>query len=232
VARLPRLSVPGFPHLLLQRGVAGQPMFHDEADYQFMMAELRGLARRQSLAVHAYSLMPELLYLLATPGEAQAISLAMQALGRRYVRYFNRRHERVGTLWQARFRCTVIDPDRFLLPCALFVELAPVREQLIADATLYPWSSLAHHLGLQVDPGMSEHAAQWRLGNTPFDRQAAYRRLYEAGLSPSESASIGAAVERGWALGDTPFLETLASRTNRRLVPLPVGRPRRAPASQ
>jgi putative transposase len=228
VARLPRLSVPGFPHLLLQRGVAGQPMFQDEADYQFMMGELRGLARRQPFAIHAYALMPELFYLLATPGEAQAISLAMQALGRRYVRYFNRRHERVGTLWQARFRCTVIDPDRFLLPAALYVELAPVREQLVADAALYPWSSLPHHLGLQVDPCISEHAAQWRLGNTPFERQAAYRRLYEAGVGPSESKAIGSAVERGWALGDAPFLETLASRTERRLAPLPVGRPRRS----
>ena len=227
MARLPRLSVPGFPHLLVQRGVASQAVFNDDADYQFMLAELRNLVRRQALAIHAYALMPDHFYLLATPGVAQALSLAMQALGRRYVRHFNRRHKREGTLWQARFRCTVIDPDRFLLPGALFVELAPVRAQLVADAAQYPWSSLSHHLGLQVDPAIAEHAALWRLGNTPFDRQAAYRRLYEAGLSQSEAAAIHGAVERGWALGEQAFMTALAARTDRRLAPLPVGRPRR-----
>ncbi len=228
MARLPRLSVPGFPHLLVQRGVAGQTVFNDETDYQFMLGELRTLARRQALAIHAYALMPDHFYLLATPSEAQSLSVAMQALGRRYVRQFNRRHGREGTLWQARFRCTVVDPERFLLPCALFVELAPVRAQQVADPATYVWSSLGHHLGLRVDPGISEHAALWKLGNTPFDRQAAYRRLLEAGLSPSESATIHGAVERGWALGDQPFMATLSSRTDRRLAPLPVGRPRRA----
>ena len=232
MARLPRLSVPGFPHLLVQRGVAGQPMFQDETDYQFMLGELRSLARRQAISFHAYALMPDHFYLLGTPSEAQALSVAMQALGRRYVRNYNRRHGREGTLWQSRFRCTVIDPDRFLLPCELFVELAPVRAQRVADAALYPWSSLAHHLGLQIDPAISEHAALWRLGNTPFDRQAAYRRLYDAGLSASETAAIHGAVERGWALGDQPFMAVLSSRTDRRLAPLPVGRPRRNSPSQ
>jgi putative transposase len=228
MARLPRLSVAGFPHLLVQRGVTGQLIFRDQSDYQFMLVEMRALARRQALAIHAYSLMPERFYLLTTPADAQALSLAMQALGRRYVRYFNRRHVRQGTLWQARFRCTVVDPERFVLPCALFVELAPVRAQLTADAANYSWTSLPHHLGLQTDPGISEHATFWRLGNTPFDRQAAYRRLYESGLSAAESTAIDRAVERGWALGDAPFIAALASKTQRRLAPLPVGRPRRS----
>jgi putative transposase len=232
MARLPRLSVPGFPHLLVQRGVAGQPMFQDETDFQFMLGELRDLARRQDIALHAYALMPELFYLLATPGTGKALSLAMQALGRRYVRHFNRRHGREGTLWQARFRCTVIDPERHLLHSSLFVELAPVRAELVSDPVSYPWSSLQHHLGLVVDPGISEHAAIWRLGNTPFDRQAAYRRLYDGGLPPDSAAAIHNAAERGWALGDPQFIEVLATKTSRRLSPLPVGRPKRERRAQ
>jgi putative transposase len=232
VARLPRLSVPGFPHLLVQRGVSGQPAFRDEADFQFMLGELRGLGRRHAVSIHAYALMPDHFYLLLTPADSWALSLSMQALGRRYVRDFNQRHGRRGTLWQARFRCTVIDPERFLLPCSLFVELGPARAQLVGDAKLYAWSSLHHHLGLRVDPSIAEHAEVWKLGNTPFERQAEYRRLSEAGLPEHDVARIHNAVEHGWALGEASFLRELGSRTERRLTPLPVGRPRRSSQEQ
>jgi putative transposase len=231
VARLPRLSVPGYPHLLVQRSVAGQPAFLADTDYQFMLSELRSLSRRHEVAIHAYALMPDQFHLLATPSDARSLSLAMQALGRRYVRDFNRRHGRSGTLWQARFRCTVIDPEEFMLPCSLFVELGPTRTQRTTDAQSYPWSSLAHHLGLQVDPVISEHAEVWKLGNTPFERQAQYRRLADAGLSEADSAKIHNAVEHGWALGNGSFLQELSLKTERRLTPLPVGRPRRAVTS-
>jgi putative transposase len=228
VARLPRLSVPGYPHLLVQRSVAGQPAFLADTDYQFMLSELRSLSRRHEVAIHAYALMPDQFHLLVTPSDARSLSLAMQALGRRYVRDFNRRHGRGGTLWQARFRCTVLDPERFLVPCALFVELAPARAQHAADAAGYSWSSLRHHLGLQLDAAITEHAEMWKLGNTPFDRQARYRRMMEAGLAEPEVSRIQNAVEHGWALGDGPFLKELSTKTERRLAPLPVGRPRRA----
>jgi putative transposase len=227
MARLPRLSVPGYPHLLVQRSVAGQAAFLAETDYQFMLGELRSLSRRHEVAIHAYALMPDQFHLLVTPSDARSLSLAMQALGRRYVRDFNRRHGRSGTLWQARFRCTVIDPEHFLLPCSLFVELGPERAQRVTDARLYPWSSLSHHLGLQVDPAITEHAEVWKLGNTPFERQAEYRRLSENGLPELEVGKIHNAVEHGWALGDGSFLQELSSKTERRLSPLPVGRPRR-----
>jgi putative transposase len=213
--------------LLVQRSVAGQPAFLAETDYQFMLSELRSLSRRHEVAIHAYSLMPDQFHLLVTPSDARSLSLAMQALGRRYVRDFNRRHGRSGTLWQARFRCTVIDPGRFMLPCSLFVELGPVRTQHVTDPKLYPWSSLPHHVGLQVDPAITEHAEVWKLGNTPFERQAEYRRLSEAGVGESAVEKIHNAVEHGWALGDSSFLHELASKTERRLAPLPVGRPRR-----
>ncbi len=228
MARLPRLSVPGYPHLLVQRSVAGQPAFLADTDYQFMLSELRSLSHRHDVAIHAYALMPDQFHLLVTPSDARALSLAMQALGRRYVRDFNRRHGRSGTLWQARFRCTVIDPDNFLVPCSLFVELGPSRAQRVDDAKQYPWSSLPHHLGLQTDPVINEHAEVWKLGNTPFERQAEYRRLVDAGLAEPQVARIRNAVEHGWALGDGSFLRELSSKTERRLAPLPVGRPRRS----
>ena len=231
MARLPRLSVPGYPHLLVQRSVAGQPAFLADTDYQFMLSELRSLSQRHEVAIHAYALMPDQFHLLVTPSDARSLSLAMQALGRRYVRDFNRRHGRSGTLWQARFRCTVIDPENFLLPCSLFVELGPSRAQRADDPKQYPWSSLPHHLGLHVDPAITDHPEVWKLGNTPFERQAQYRQLSEVGLPEPEVARIHNAVEHGWALGDGSFLRELSSKTERRLAPLPVGRPRRTNGS-
>ena len=227
MARLPRLSVPGYPHLLVQRSVAGQPAFLAETDYQFMLSELRSLSRRHEVAIHAYALMPDQFHLLVTPSDARSLSLAMQALGRRYVRDFNRRHGRSGTLWQARFRCTVVDPERFLVPCSLFVELGPERAQRVTDAKMYPWSSLSHHLGLQADTAISEHPEVWKLGNTPFERQRAYTELCEQPLDEREANRLLQATLKGWVLGSDSYREWAGRAANRRVSPLPRGRPRK-----
>jgi putative transposase len=98
----------------------------------------------------------------------------------------------------------------------------------VTDAKLYPWSSLSHHLGFQVDSAITEHTEVWKLGNTPFERQAEYRRLVDGGLGEAEIGKIHNAVEHGWALGNGSFLRELSMKTERRLAPLPVGRPRRS----
>jgi putative transposase len=232
MARLSRLTVAGYPHHIIQRGIDRREIFRDLRDHERMIADLRELSRQHALAIHAYVLMPNHLHLLATPADAGAVSKTMQSLGRRYVRWFNQRWGRTGTLWDGRFRCTVLDPDRYLLACARYVELNPMRIGLVADAAEYPWSSLAHHLGLRVDPLITEHPLMWSLGNTPFERQAAYRRLCETAIDSADLAAIRNATHCGWALGDQSFLQSLADRTTRRLVPIPVGRPKRSPQEQ
>jgi len=180
--------------------------------------------------VHAYVLMPDHFHLLLTPGDAASLSRTMQSLGRRYVRWFNQRHARSGTLWEGRFRSTVIEPGPYLLDCMRYVELNPARSGLVADAATYPWSSLPHHLGLAADPLVSDHPRFWSLGNTPFERQAAYARSCATPLDADVVDRIRDSCHRGWPLGGEAFLETLARQTPRRLVRKPVGRPRRAPA--
>jgi len=193
-----------------------------------MLADLRALAREHGLAVHAYVLMPDHFHLLLTPREAGALSRAMQALGRRYVRAFNQRHARTGTLWEGRFRSTILDPTTCLLDLMRYVEGNPARAGLVQDAADYPWSSLAHHLGRRTDPLVSDHAVFWALGNTPFERQAAYQRLCAVPLDAAVLARIGAATQYGWPLGGADFLAQLGQQTPRRLVRRPAGRPRRA----
>jgi putative transposase len=224
VARLPRLVVPQQPHHVVQRGNNGQAIVQDDEDRRRWLVLLGETAATHGLAVHAYALLDNHYRLLVTPREPEALSRAMQALGRRYVADFNRRHRRTGTLWDGRFRGGIIEPDPYLLACMCFIESGPLH----AGGTLDdPWSSAAHHLGRRRDAWITDHPLYWALGNTPFDRQAAYRVLLEQGIPGELALRFDQAAQQGWALGSAGFLERLGAQTDRPLLPRPRGRPRR-----
>jgi putative transposase len=225
MARLPRLAVPGHPHHLIQRGNNRQAIFADAQDCERFLAELGDLLKVHGVALHAYVLMPNHVHLLATPASKDSLSKLMQALGRRYVGWFNRRHQRTGGLFEGRFRTSVIEADRYLLACSRYIELNPVRAGLVPTAEGYRWSSLAHYLGLRIDPLITEHPLVWSLGNTPYERQAAYRALFDAGLSGEVTEQIRFAVHHGWGLGTPAFLQACSAAVPRRLAPRRAGRP-------
>jgi putative transposase len=231
MARLPRLAAAGYPHHLIQRGNNRMVIFRAAEDRQHYLAWLHELARDLQVAVHAYVLMPNHVHLLATPTAADALSRMMQALGRRYVRWFNDRNGRSGTLWEGRFRSAVIDSDRYLLTCSRYIELNPVRAGLVADPADYPWSSYRHHVGAQIDPLITDHAVFWSLGNTPFERQSAYRGLFESPIATSDLEAIRHRTNRGWAVGTAEFLSALGTHAKRGVSPRLRGRPKRAVGS-
>jgi len=226
MARLPRLTAPGLPHHLIQRGNNRQAVFGDEADCVRYLDDLAELTARHGVAIHAYVLMPSHVHLLATPAAADALARVMQAMGSRYVRWFNARHGRTGTLWEGRFRSTVVQTDRYLLACMRYLESNPVRAGLVDEPSAFRWSSCRHHIGLRVDPLITEHAVFWGLGNTPFERQSAYRRLFEQGGGEEEIQAIRQATRRGWALGEPSFVEEVSVKAGRRASPVRPGRPR------
>ena len=228
MARLPRLVVPGLPHHLVLRGNNRQHVFADERDYQEYLDALREAALLNKVRVHAYVLMPNQVHLLLTPADEQGMSRMMQSVGRRYGAAFNRRHQRTGTLWEGRFRAAVIDPARHFLEVCVYIDTNPVRAGLVERDEDWPWSSLAHHLGRKVDALVADYPAYWGLGNTPFEREAAYRALCERGLGSSAVERITAAAIKGWALGSPAFLAQLAGSTSRPLQPRPRGRPARS----
>jgi putative transposase len=228
MARLPRLTAPGLPHHLIQRGNNRQSVFVDSVDCARYLAELADLAGRHGLAVHAYVLMPNHIHLLATPAERETLARVMQSLGRRYVRAFNDRYRRTGTLWEGRYRSTVVETDRYLLACMRYIEMNPVRAGLVDEPGTYRWSSHGHHVGLRHDPLITEHQLYWALGNTPFERQVAYRRLIEqGGQDHADVEAIRFATHRGWVLGREPFADQIAVSNGRRVAPARPGRPRR-----
>ncbi|MCU0950928.1 MAG: transposase [Burkholderiaceae bacterium] len=225
MARQSRLALAGHAHHIIQRGNNRQTVFFDAADCERFLGLLGDIAATSRLAVHAYVLMPNHLHLLATPTEASDLSKAMQALGRRYALWVNRRHQRTGTLWEGRFRASVVESERYLLACARYIEMNPVRAGLVAEPSAYRWSSYAHHVGLRPDPLIDEHPLVWSLGNTPFERQSAYRRLFEHPGADQEAARIRAAIQGGWAVGDAAFVERIGSAVGRPASLRRPGRP-------
>ncbi len=227
MARLARLYVPDQPQHVILRGLDQQPAFVDDQDYELFIDCLKAAARDHHLAVHAWVLMPGAVQLLVTPSDEASLPKAMQAVGRRYVAHFNRRYARRGTLWEGRYRATVIEGERFFLLASRVVELAPVRNGLVAAAEDYRWSSYRHHIGLTVDSLITDHPLYWALGNTPFERQRAYRELCEQPFDERETNQLMQATLKGWVLGSDTYRDWASRTANRRVSPLPRGRPRK-----
>lgn len=229
MARLARLSAAHQLHLLIQRGNNGAAVFADDDDRAACLAMLRDAAAANRVQIHAYALTDSEIVLLATPAEAGGIGRTMQSLGRRYVARFNRRHGRSGTLWDGRYRSTVIEAALHLHDCICFVELAPVRAGLARSAAEHRWSSARHHLGLTSDPLVTEAPLYWAIGNTPFEREAAHQRRLEQALTREQAAAIEDAVRKGWVYGSAAFARELEARTSRRTLARRPGRPRTQP---
>ena len=227
MARLPRYFVPGVPQQVIQRGNNRSPLCVAEPDYQVFLDYLQAAARRQACAIHAYVLMTTHVHLLVTPQQPASLPKTMQSLGRRYVQYVNTTYRRTGTLWEGRYRATLVDSDRYLLACCRYLELNPVRAQMVAHPGAYPWSSYRSHAIGHRDPLLTPHELYGVLGRTDPERQASYRALFAEEVEESHLTAIREATNKGWALGDDRFREAIAAVVARRVRPLAKGRPRR-----
>ena len=220
MARLPRLVVPGQAHHLVQRGHNAQPVFIDDEDRRQYLAALRDALRAHTVVLHAYALLDDAVQLLLRPPSEAALSRMVQAVGRRYVAGFNRRHGRSGTIWEGRFRAGVVQQGEPTLQSLRMIDA-------LASPTGRRWSSAPHRLGLARDALVSDPPEYWQLGNTPFEREAAYGALLDRGLSAEERQRIEHAASQGWALGAPAFLAEVAATLGRPARPRARGRPRR-----
>ncbi len=227
MARLPRLSIAGYAHHVIQRGNNRQPIFLSNSDRQMMLDFLEEHAKALGIAVHSYVLMDNHIHLLVTPGTNEALPSFMQAVGRRYVRYFNGRTQRTGTLWEGRYKSTIVQSEAYLLTCMAYLDLNPVRAGMVAQAADFPWSSYGHYVGQRSDKLITPHPVVWEIGNTPFAREAAYARLIQGGLTMHQQAALTESVVHGWALGEENFVADLQKNTTRRLTKGKAGRPNR-----
>jgi putative transposase len=225
MARQPRLTVAGYPHHVIQRGNDRQAIVRDDADRDRLLALWQEHALTFKVAIHAYVIMDNHFHLLLTPEANEGLPQMMQAVGRAYVRYFNLRHHRTGTLWEGRYRSNLIETERYLLACMVYIDLNPVRAGMVVQPVDFKWSSHRHCIGQVNDPWLKPHALFWGLGNTPFAREAAYVELVQTGLVQRDQDQLTQSALSGWALGSADFVGGLQQNTSRRLVPGKAGRP-------
>lgn len=220
------MILPAIPLHIIQRGNNRGPCFAGTADYLVYMTLLRQYAAEAACHVHAYVLMTNHVHLLLSTGSRSGPSVLMRRLGQHYVQYFNRRHGRSGTLWEGRFRSSLVDSERYLLVCQRYIELNPVRARMVETPEAYPWSSYrANALGAD-DPLVTPHLVYTGLGAHDVDRRAAYRHLFLEDLSEQLLAEIRHAGNGSRPLGPTSFLDEITHASGRRPVRRGPGRPR------
>lgn len=223
MARLPRLDVPGATHFIVQRAhgalAASTGVFPGEADRSSLLASLQEASAAEHVALHAYALLPQELQLLATPDRPGALGRLVQAIGRRYVAGFNRRHGHRGSLWDGRFRCGVVEPGPMRLAALLLIDGQSAEPGI---------TSASHRAGGARQALLTELPEVWELGNTPFEREAAYRGLLERGVANPQASTLRQAALGGWVAGSPAFAAEVAAATSRVAQPRPRGRPRRS----
>ncbi len=205
--RRPRIYLAGHPQHIVQRGHNRAACFFAEEDYRFYLHWLRLGAKKYGCAIHAYVLMTNHVHLLLTPQHPDAVSRLMQSLGRRYAQYVNRLYKRSGAVWEGRFKASLIQAEEYLITCYRYIELNPVRADMVVDPADYVRSSYRHNGLGQADGLIAEHPLYRSLGMQDEARQSAYRALFRAHLDEPALTAIRDAVNHGQPLGAERFRE-------------------------
>jgi len=228
MARLPRFNLPGYPQHVIVRGNNREAIFYAEQDYQYYLEKLGEACRKHDCALHAYVLMTNHVHFLMTPQSERGIGKCIQMLGRYYVQYFNYTYRRTGTLWEGRYKATLVDTERYLLTCYRYIELNPVRANMVGNPEEYPWSSYrTNALGVS-SAVLSPHQEYVSLGRTESSRQSTYRGLFGQKISDRTLEDIRAASNKNWVLGSEYFQSQIEGKLNRPAAPRAGGGDRRS----
>jgi len=229
MARLPRFVIADQPQHIIVRGNNREPIFYADADYQFYLEKLQQACIKHHCQLHAYVLMTNHVHLLITPQTENGLAKVMQMLGRYYVQYFNYSYQRTGTLWEGRYKATLIDSEQYLLTCYRYIELNPVRAQGMVDEPAdYPWSSYRYNaLGME-DTLITPHDEYLKLASSDEERQRVYRDLFTHSLNERTLTEIRQATNKSWVLGSSYFKDKIEQQLNRPLSPKAKGGDRKS----
>jgi putative transposase len=227
MARLPRLCPPGIPQHVIQRGNNRSICFASDEDFSAYAHWIKEYSQEYAVAVHAWVFMTNHVHLLVTPSNTRGVSAMMQALGRRYVRYFNHQYRRTGTLWEGRFKSGPVQSEKYLLQCYRYIELNPVRADMVNEPSAYAWSSYRCN-GLGIESGLcTPHDEYLKLGKSQDNRLRAYRALFKAHVDGELLVQIRGSVNKGLALGSEHFKDEVERLYGRRVRPAKMGRPKK-----
>ena len=228
MARQPRYSILGQPQHVIQRGNNRDVIFVADDDYLFYLEKLTDACHKFECEIHAYVLMTNHVHLLMTPGSDNGISKVMQSLGRVYVQYFNYQYGRTGTLWEGRYKSTLLDSEQYFLICSRYIELNPVRAQMVLHPSEYRWSS--YHCNAQGEKNLliSPDSVYLALGDNDSERQLNYTALFNSHIPEAEIEQIRAATNKAWVLGGDHFKEQIEKLSVRQVEPKARGGDRRS----
>ena len=223
MARLPRYTLPGVPQHVIQRGNNREVIFAHQEDYSFYLEKLGEALDKHSCQLHAYVLMTNHVHLLITPNEENSLGKVMQSLGRSYVQYFNYVYNRTGTLWEGRYKATLLNSEQYLLTCMRYIELNPIRANMVNHPSEYPYSSYANNAVGKQDKLITPHNVYKRLGKTEPERQKNYRSLFKTKIDERTLEEIRKSTNKAWVLGNDRFKDKIEKLTQRQARPKPRG---------
>ena len=227
MARLLRICPVGIPQHIIQRGNNRHPCFVTDQDFITYSSYLKEYADQFEVQIHAWVFMTNHVHLLCTPNVENSISKMMQALGRRYVRFFNNHYRRTGTLWEGRFKSCLIEEENYLLQVYRYIELNPVRAGMVKEAQEYKWSSYQTN-ALGKESGLcTPHPLYLRLGNDTATRLVEYQKLFDIILLSEKLDEIRTASHKGMAMGSNRFKLEIERLTGRRVTEGQKGRPKK-----
>ena len=225
--RKPRICLPGVPCHIIQRGNNREATFFSEQDYRFYLSCVMDAAKRYKVDVHAYVLMTNHVHMLAMPEYKESMSLTMQSVGRRYVQYVNKTYVRTGTLWESRYKASLVDSERYLLICGRYIEMNPVAASMVQHPAEYRWSSYhANALGAP-DPLVKSHEVYRQLGSTDTCCREAYAALFDEAIDPDDVKLIQNSVRCSMPTGDGHFKDQVEKALNIKVGYACRGRPGR-----
>ncbi len=212
---------PGQPQHVIQRGNNRDVIFVGDGDYRFYLEKLGDACQRHDCDLHAYVLMTNHVHLLITPHTEQGLGKVLQSVGRYYVQYFNYTYDRTGTLWEGRYKATLLDSEAYLLTCYRYIELNPVRAGMVDHPADYPWSSYRYNALGEPDDRVTPHSLYRRLGRSAADRHSAYRQLFKHRIAERTLEDIREATNKAWVLGNDRFRAKIERLADRQAAPKP-----------
>jgi putative transposase len=219
------MYLPGIPAHVIQRGNNREPCFFAECDYRFYLHRLGRALNRYCVQLHAYVLMTNHVHLLLTPADSTGISRVMSLLGQRYAQYINAKYRRSGSIWEGRYKASLINADEHLLSCYRYIELNPVRAGMVETPDRYPWSSYRYHAWGEANQLIQDHPLFIDLGRSAIKRQSAYQKLFQVELPNMTIHSIRQAAHANYPLGNERFKDNIEKTVQRQVGYAKRGRP-------
>lgn len=223
--RKPRMFQPGLPCHVIQRGNNRQVCFFTEQDYLFYLSCLALSCEKHRVDLHAYVLMTNHVHLLMTPFTADGVSKVMQSIGRRYVQYINKQYHRTGTLFEGRFKASLVQADEYLLTCMRYIELNPVRANMVAHAADYKWSSHRVNVGISARKLLKPHPVYLALANSSADIYQKYQALFSERLPDKVVNQFTQAALCSMPVGNSRFTEEIEKALGYSIGKIKRGRP-------